>query len=60
METTMKISTPVTDTHHRVSRSTAPRSPEPPRYDPRLIAAALNAVAAVVRWLDHHMGGWLM
>jgi hypothetical protein len=56
----MKTLTPAPDTHHRVPQSTSPRPPEPSRYAPRLVAAVLNALAAVVRWLDHHMGGWSM
>ncbi len=48
------------DSYLRVSQASAPRPLKPPYYDPRLIAAALNAFAAVVRWLDHHTEGWTM
>ncbi len=56
----MKTPTPAPDAHHAATHSKDPKPPDPPLYDPRLLAAALNAFAAVVRWLDHHMEGWLM
>ncbi len=57
----MKTPTPAPDAHNQVQSSAAPQPPETPRYDPRLLAAVLNVLAAAIRWLDHHMGGgWLL
>jgi hypothetical protein len=56
----MQTPDPASNVHRTGPQPTTPRPPDPPRYDPRLVAVALNAFAAVVRWLDHHMSGWLM